>query len=722
MSIKISDISEQFGLKNPAVREILGDLTLKSGSSVAENAFCDWKALVWKSGGIDPETWGTRQECAGRHFSGIFPPEQNAARSVFIAQTYFASLLEFVMNRLIGQEQHSTGHAEPNLYNWFRDSGETEKFLRLAADFPWESFRNISHGKDETCDIFGALYRQIFPRILRKQLGEFYTPVWLAEYLLDISGFAPSGKSNILDPACGSGVFLLAAQRRMQRANVPPKYQLRRLCGFDLNPLAVLITRANFAFVLTEPVRVLPFDSIRDEPQQFEQTFDLILGNPPWLNWDKLSREYRESTQQIWRSYGFFSLSGKESRYGGAKKELGLLMLMRTADRFLCPNGKLAMVVPQSVFQTGKAGEGFRRFNEGTNHSPLKVEQVDDFSAFPVFEDTAVKTATILIQKSQTTIYPVVYNIWKNRTKCEKHHAFRTDPEKAGSPWRIVPLKEHVLANRAILRGKSDYTAILGANTGGANGVFWVEILKKTAKTCLIRNLTDCGRKTVEAVTAEIESELLYPLLRWKDVDTFSAKPSCWVILTQDPKKRIGINRDVFRTCYPLAWNYFGRFRELLENRAAYRKYHPQTAPFYSMYNVCIDTLAPVKVIWRRMDSRIRAAMTELWNDPLLGRKPVIPQETCSMIAVETMSEAKFLANLLNSRTVGEEVASFSVTGSKGFGSPGFLRHLSIPRYQPASPLHRQLCQEEPSLDSSLDRRTEDLVYRILCSSRMPSS
>ncbi len=108
---------------------------------------------------------------------------------------------------------------------------------------------------DWTRDLLKKLYEMIVPRKLRHDLGEFYTPDWLAGYLIDRSGYPGDPNIRFLDPACGSGTFLVDAIHR-----VIEKSRLRRtidwesigrlilnnIVGFDLNPLAVLAARTNY--------------------------------------------------------------------------------------------------------------------------------------------------------------------------------------------------------------------------------------------------------------------------------------------------------------------------------------------------------------------------------------------------------------------------------------------------------------------------------------------
>ncbi len=80
--------------------------------------------------------------------------------------------------------------------------------------------------------------------------------------------------------------------------------------------------------------------------------------------------------------------------------------------------------------------------------------------------------------------------------------------------------------------GGAEYVAHLGANSGGANGVYWVEILGAAACGVRVRNIAARGKHRIEAAEHLIEPDLLYPLLRWSDVRALlgpcPAATSCW--------------------------------------------------------------------------------------------------------------------------------------------------------------------------------------------------
>jgi len=112
---------------------------------------------------------------------------------------------------------------------------------------------------EETKDIMKKLYQNLVPKPIRHDLGEFYTPDWLAELVLDKIGYDGNPNSRILDPACGSGTFLVEAIKRVRSyaadnllTNLVSLAERIRtnVVGFDINPLAVISARMNYLIAL----------------------------------------------------------------------------------------------------------------------------------------------------------------------------------------------------------------------------------------------------------------------------------------------------------------------------------------------------------------------------------------------------------------------------------------------------------------------------------------
>jgi len=106
-------------------------------------------------------------------------------------------------------------------------------------------------------DLLKKLYQNLVPPSVRHDLGEFYTPDWLAEHVLNKVGFSGKDKRRILDPTCGSGTFLVMALkmlisevRQKEDGAVVLDRILDQVVGFDLNPLAVIAARTNYLLAL----------------------------------------------------------------------------------------------------------------------------------------------------------------------------------------------------------------------------------------------------------------------------------------------------------------------------------------------------------------------------------------------------------------------------------------------------------------------------------------
>lgn len=118
---------------------------------------------------------------------------------------------------------------------------------------------------EATRDLLKKLYQYLLPKKLRHDLGEYYTPDWLADRLLNQVGYDGNPERRLIDPGCGSGTFLVLAIKRVrdfaERELLEPKSVveaiLKNIVGFDLNPLAVIAARTNYLLALGDLIRHL---------------------------------------------------------------------------------------------------------------------------------------------------------------------------------------------------------------------------------------------------------------------------------------------------------------------------------------------------------------------------------------------------------------------------------------------------------------------------------
>jgi len=169
-----------------------------------------------------------------------------------------------------------------------------------------------------------------------KVLGAVYTPPRVAEALVRWAVRSPA--ERVLDPACGDGVFLAAARKRLaQLGSADP-----RPMGIDIDPQAAAAAGA----ICSDFFEWAQLSLFRDVP-----AFDAIVGNPPFIR----SHLFPESSRQ---------LAFRQMRQMGLRPS----RLMSTwapfvaiSCRLLAPDGRMAFVVPEELLHVGYA-EGLRRF------------------------------------------------------------------------------------------------------------------------------------------------------------------------------------------------------------------------------------------------------------------------------------------------------------------------------------------------------------------------
>ncbi len=479
----------------------------------------------------------------------------------------------------------------------------------------------------------------------------------------------------------------------------------------------------------------------------FVGEFDYVAGNPPWVNWENLPEQYRLDTKPLWVNYGLFPHGGMDTILGKGKKDISMIMTYVAMDKYLKKGKKLGFVITQSVFKTAGAGQGFRRFRLGEKGLPLQVVYVDDMVELNPFEGASNRTSVVILRKGTETKYsektrgghinyflPYIY--WKKTakgksipldapleevlemTERKQFYALPVDENDPTSSW-ITGRPKALNAVRKVL-GKSDYVAHEGVNTGGASAVYWVDIVdERPDGSLIIANITEKAKRQVESVQAAIEPDLVYPLLRGRDVRRWKAEPSDNIILVQDPIRRRGIEENEMKTKYPKTYMYFKRFEMVLRERPVFKRYFTrkdkngriiETGPFYSMFDVGDYTFAKHKVVWPNIASEIVSAVINLRQG-----KCIIPQHIVTLVACNSEEEAHYICALMNSMPTNFSLQAYSMKGGKSFGDPHVLENIRIPKFEIKNKIHLHLAElsKEAHKKAAKDKDTSEIETEI---------
>jgi hypothetical protein len=222
------------------------------------------------------------------------------------------------------------------------DTAWCEAVDQLFERFHFTVAEDDASGHAIAPDMLGHVFERVMAADRRKEAGAFYTPADLVRRTLDeglasavMDGLEISRSEaserlergdakvrdavadlRVLDPACGSGAFLLGALERITQLRASPEFPahaLRRkvlssqIFGVDLDPMAIRLTELRLWLAVTagdpptEPLRVEPLPNLDASVRQgdaLREPAELISTDPT------ASRELRELRQRYARATG----------------------------------------------------------------------------------------------------------------------------------------------------------------------------------------------------------------------------------------------------------------------------------------------------------------------------------------------------------------------------------------------------------------------------------
>jgi len=298
LPLNAEHLAERFGPKSkiaPLAVSAFADALEHWGNPRIQVFFKEWKRLF---GIVYGEQFSRHQAEEAIVLAQLYSvgKETDFQELLFAVHTYFALLMKLIAGELLTLRETAfssslsnqlTHTSKEELQTQLADIEEGSIYAKrgltnfLEGDFfrwyldAWsprleEAIREIARGLSEfepatttidpeaTRDLLKKLYQYLVPQEVRHKLGEYYTPDWLAELLLNEVGYDGNTLKRFLDPACGSGTFLVLAIQRAkeygQKHKEPPletgKRIVANIWGFDLNPLAVIASRTNYLFAL----------------------------------------------------------------------------------------------------------------------------------------------------------------------------------------------------------------------------------------------------------------------------------------------------------------------------------------------------------------------------------------------------------------------------------------------------------------------------------------
>jgi hypothetical protein len=296
----------------------------------------------------------------------------------------------------------------------------------------------------------------------------------------------------------------------------------------------------------------------------------------------------------------------------------------------------------------------------------------------------------------------------------KRHEAIMAPLEhrKPETPWMQITPKV-TSAVRKLLTGTQHYEAHAGVYTS-FNQVYYVQIKNKTpdGKLIITNPPESSAKKKVKQIEAIVEPDLVYPLLRGKDVKRWYAEyKDRYVIIPHDPTTGKPYKPEDMKVKFPNTYSYLIQYKEELKKRSikpflslqekikkakleAERKKAEEELDknFYIIDNIGAYTFAPYKVVWGAISGAIsgKATSFEVAVVDTINNRPVVPDHSVMLVPTNSLEEAYYLAGLMNSIIIRTVVASYSYEIGQ---YTHILKIIKIPKYDLNDNLHKKIAE-----------------------------
>jgi len=273
--------------------------------------------------------------------------------------------------------------------------------IKLSANsllYITAKLQNISLTKSSQ-DVNGLAFQKFINRHEKSDRGQFFTPEPVINFCIQIINPKPNEK--ILDPACGSGGFLLSALKHLGINNVKGIIN-KNIYGVDINKIIARIAIMKLLLECNTKNNIICYNSLEDidclERILNAVEFDVIMTNPPFgakINDNKILKTFDLGKKWLKNNNEYIKSDSLVSN-----QAVETLFIERCID-LLKTNGRMAIVLPNGNFENPSLD--YVRYYILRKTKILAIVNLPAETFIPY--GTGVKTSLIFLEKNNNAYY-----------------------------------------------------------------------------------------------------------------------------------------------------------------------------------------------------------------------------------------------------------------------------------------------------------------------------
>ena len=247
-------------------------------------------------------------------------------------------------------------------------------------------------------DVMADAFEELIGRSFRGGEGQFFTPRNVVQMIIEV--LEPTPDARIIDPACGSGGFLVNVLRFLLAQETGRHY----LVGIDKDKFLARLAKIYLTLVGENEYHIFCENSL-EEPKNWQRetckyaeldTFDFVLTNPPFgakipVVGDGLLRQY-----ELGHAWNEYNNKWHKTRALQDKQPPQILFIERCLQ-FLKDGGKMGIVLPEGIFGNPSERYVWEFINQYAN-----VFGVVSLSQETFQPSTHTKTSVLFLEKTRT--------------------------------------------------------------------------------------------------------------------------------------------------------------------------------------------------------------------------------------------------------------------------------------------------------------------------------
>jgi len=282
-------------------------------------------------------------------------------------------------------------------------------------------------------DVIADAFETFIDHALKGGQGQFFTPRNVIQMMVEI--LDPNTSDTIIDPACGSGGFIIeslryvwhkldlkAEQNHWNHENLyeeKKEFAIEHIRGIDKDYFLSKVAKAYFAILGDGRGGVFCEDSLED-PTNWKVTtqskihlgsFSIVLTNPPFGAKIPVTGEAKLQQYDLAHKWKFDKKTNEWKQDKLSSKEAPQILFIERCIKLLREDGRMAIVLPDGIFGNAKLGY-IRKYI--AKH--CRIVGIVDIPVESFMPNTSTKTSILFVQKKRNipSDYPIFMCVAEN--------------------------------------------------------------------------------------------------------------------------------------------------------------------------------------------------------------------------------------------------------------------------------------------------------------------